>query len=83
MASMITLGISFLLFFVTLGLMWLVGVKVLAELAEALPIPAGSWTDTSVEMREQIQVIMIWVPAVLIFFGSIKMLASAAARGSD
>lgn len=83
MASMITVGISFLLFFITLGLMWLVGVHILAKITEALPIVAGPWAETSAEIRVQIQTIMVWVPAILIFFASIKVLASAAAKGSD
>jgi len=83
MVSMVTLGVSFLIFFVVLGFMWTVGVYILAELFEAMPVVSPAWASTSNEVQENLKTIMIWVPPILLLFASIKMLSNAASRSAD
>ena len=83
MSSMITLGVSFLLFFVTLGFMWLVGVNILAQLFDSMPEATGSWAVTAVGTEQNLKAIFLWVPPILVLFASIKMLVNAASSGRD
>jgi len=84
MVSMVTLGVSFLIFFITLGFMWLIGVHILSELFKALPLITNqSWLQTGTDLEEQMKTIMLWVPPILLLFASIKMLSNAASRSAD
>jgi len=78
MVSMVTLGVSFLLFFVVAGLMWSISIFILDKLFDAVPMASGGWLATDTESRENVKTIMIWVPAILTLFASIKMLSAAA-----
>ena len=80
---MITLAVSFLLFFVVLGFQWFVGVHLLAQLFEALPITQGAWADTSQGVQNNIKTIMLWAPSIMLLFASVKMIMNAASRGED
>ena len=84
MSSIITIGVSFLLFFIVLGFMWLVGANVLAELFLSLPeVTNPDWIETNREIEEQVKTIFTWVPAILILFAAIKMLVNASGQGRD
>jgi len=84
MVSMVTLGVSFLIFFISLGFMWLIGVHILSELFSNLPlIKNAAWLQTGTDLQEQMKTIMLWVPPILLLFASIKMLSNAASRSAD
>ena len=84
MSSIITIGVSFLLFFIVLGFMWLIGANILAELFLSLPaVTNPDWIQTNLEIENQIKTIFTWVPAVLMLFAAIKMLTNAAGAGRD
>jgi len=84
MSSMVTLGVSFLLFFIVLGFQWMVGVHLLSELFQSLPaIKNAGWLQTGTEVEAQLKTIFLWVPPILLLFAAIKMLSNAASRGED
>jgi len=84
MVSMITLGVSFLLFFIVLGFQWMIGVHILSEIYDALPAEINpAWAATSADVEAQLKTIFLWVPPILLLFASIKMLTNAAARSAD
>lgn len=84
MSSMITLGVSFLLFFIVLGFQWLIGVQMLSQLFESLPeIQNSDWVDTQGRVENHIKTIFLWTPPILLLFASIKMLVNAGSRGED
>ena len=84
MGSLISIGVSFLLFFIVLGFMWMVGTNILAELFLSLPeVNNPEWRETHEEVESQIKIIFTWVPAVLMLFASIKILLSASGQGRD
>ena len=84
MSSMISIGVSFLLFFVILGFMWLVGTNIIAAVALSLPdLPPGPWADLKEDITFEVKMIISFTPAVLFLFGAIKMLLSAANQGRD
>ena len=83
MASMIALGISFLLFFVILGLMFLIGSHLIAQMIEHLPVVGGPWASIQTETQENIKLIISFLPGVLFLFASIKLAINAGNRGSD
>ena len=85
MSSMLTIGVSFLLFFVTLGFMWLIGSHIVFQVIDAIPqLPESSpWRavyDTNVE---NVRLIVLFLPGILVLFASIKMLVNASSRGAD
>ena len=90
MSSIISIGVSFLLFFVVLGFMWLIGVHLLSELFETIDnrVSAArgvdpSWVTTKDSIKSQIQLVMVWAPAILVLFGCIKLLAGAGGQGRE
>lgn len=83
MASMIALGISFLLFFVIVGLFWLIGTAVVIRVIEHLPVASGAWGDLQTETHDQIRMIITFLPGVLFLFASIKLAINAGNRGAD
>ena len=92
MASMISIGVSFLLFLITLGFMWMIGIHLISQLFESTDeltdkmVEQGGdpqWRETRNVLKEEIQLIMIWAPAILVLFASIKMLANAGGQGRD
>ena len=83
MASMLALGISFLLFFVILGMMWLVGTNLIIRLIENLPAVSGAWGDVQTEVHDNIKLIITFLPGVLFLFASIKLAINAGNRGAD
>ena len=83
MASMIVLGTSFLIFFITLGFLWLIGSNIIANVIASLPPPPAGWEGISQLNENNIRLIMTIIPSILILFASIKMLTNAASRGAD
>ena len=85
MSSMITLGVSFLLFFIVLGFQFLIGVHLLDTLFDSMPdaVPESSWAGTRETVEENIKTLYIWTPPVLLLFACIKMLVNSASRGDD
>ena len=84
MGSLLSLGVSFLLFFVVTGFLWLVGTNIIANMIYALPqVSDGPWSDTFDSMETNIKTIITWTPGILLLFASIKMLVNASSRGAD
>lgn len=92
MASIVSVGVSFLVFFVVLGFMWLVGIHLLSNLFDVIDesmardLARGvdpSWTATKDGLKSNIQLIMLWAVPILMLFASIKMLASAGGQGRE
>ena len=83
MASMIALGVSFLLFFIVLGLQWAIGSHILIRLIEALPVVDGAWATTQQETYDNLRLIFTFLPGVLFLFASLKLALNATNRGSD
>ena len=91
MASMISVGVSFLLFFIVLGFMWLVGVSMLSSLFDVIdrqvPQPESgedpSWHNTKESLKTNIQLVMLWAIPILTLFAAIKMLANAGGQGRE
>ena len=89
MSSIISIGVSFLLFFIVLGFMWLIGVHLLSELFATVDARVStatgadpSWINTKDEIKSQIQLVMVWAPAILVLFAS-KLLAGAGGQGRE
>lgn len=80
---MIALGVSFLLFWVVVGLTWIIGAQILAQLMDRLPAIAGPWGELQEDTQDQISMILTFLPGVLFLFAAIKMAINAGNRGSD
>ena len=90
MSSIISIGVSFLLFFVVLGFMWLIGVHLLSELFNTIDVRVSEargtdpgWINTKDSIKNQIQLVMVWAPAILTLFAAIKLLAGAGGQGRE
>ena len=85
MGSLLSIGVSFLLFFIVTGFMWLIGTHIIANMLSALPglSPGSPWGDTFTAVETEIQLILTWTPGILLLFASIKMLVNASSRGAD
>ena len=96
MASIISVGVSFLVFFIVLGFMWLIGIHLLSNLFDVIDkamaqdvIRAGntpeaqSWVATKDSLKSNIQLIMLWAVPILMLFASIRMLANAGGQGRE
>lgn len=88
MSSIISIGVSFLLFFVVVGFMWLIGVHLLAEIFDVIDDRMGidtndSWYKTKEGLKSEIQLIMVWAPAILVLFACIRLLAGAGGQGKE
>lgn len=89
MSSIISIGISFLLFFVVVGFMWLIGVHLLAQIFDVIDERMGiddtesSWYKTKEGLKSEIQLVMVWAPAILVLFASIRLLAGAGGAGRE
>ena len=83
MASMLALGMSFLLYFVTVGMMWLIGANVVAQVVEGLPGVPPAWQETHDTNVENIKLIVTFLPGILLLFACIKMAINASNRGAD
>ena len=88
MASIISLGVSFLLFFIVLGFMWIFGANIIANIILSLPaIPEGEgkkeWDALQETNKNNIKLAFTVVPGILVLFASIKMLVNASSRGAD
>ena len=85
---MISLGVSFLLFFIVLGFMWIFGANIIANIILSLPgLPdteAGKqWQELQKTNESNIKLAFTIVPGILVLFASIKMLVNASSRGAD
>ena len=84
MASVIAIGVTFLLFFISLGLLWLLGSHIITEVILALPVPEDpQWRGIWAQNVDQIRTIMLFLPGVLMLFACVKMLVNATRRGED
>ena len=84
MASVIAIGVTFLLFFITLGLLWLLGSHIITQVILALPVPDDpGWREIRDQNVEQIRYIILFLPGVLLMFACVKMLVNATRRGED
>ena len=84
MSSIISLGISLLLFFIVTGFMWVIGSNILAELFFTLPaVTNPDWIETTAEVEEQIKIIFTWTPGILLLFAAVKMIVNASGQGRD
>ena len=84
MASVIAIGVTFLLFFITLGLLWLLGSHIITQVVMALPIPDDpQWRELRDQNVEQVKYIILFLPGVLLMFAAVKMLVNATRRGED
>ena len=91
MASIISIGVSFLLFFVVLGFMWLIGVNLLSAIFDVVddqvahndPGNESGWVATKDSLKQNIQLVMLWAVPILTLFASIKMLANAGGKGRE
>ena len=85
MGSLLSIGVSFLLFFVVTGFLWLIGTNIIAQILTSLPglQPGTAWGDTFSSVENEIKLIVTWTPGILLLFASIKMLVSASSRGAD
>ena len=84
MSSIISLGISLLLFFIVTGFMWVIGSNILAELFFTLPaVTNPDWIQTTAEVEEQIKIIFTWTPGILLLFAAVKMIVNASGQGRD
>ena len=84
MASVIAIGVTFLLFFISLGLLWLLGSHIITQVIIALPVPDDpAWREIRDQNVETIRYIMVFLPGVLMLFACIKMLVNATRRGED
>lgn len=84
MASVIAIGVTFLIFLLTLGFIWLISNYILESLLRALPVPEDSaWREIFDANVDTVKTIMLFVPGVLFLFASIKMLVNATRRGEN
>ena len=83
MASMLALGMSLLIFFVTLGMMWLIGANLVMQVVTQLPGVPAAWQDTHDTNVENIKLIITFLPGILLLFACMKMAINASNRGAD
>lgn len=84
MGSMISIGVTFLLFFVVLGFMWLIGSNIVANVILLLPVISdGEWGEVQRQNIEQIKWIITFIPGILLLFAAIKMILNASGGGRD
>lgn len=84
MASIIPLGTTFVIFFIVVGMLWLIGSYVIFSVIDEVPLPPeGPWRDLQERNIEQIEAIIMFLPPVLFVFAAIKVLTNATQRGAN
>lgn len=84
MASMLATGLSFVVFFMALGLVYLVADYIIAVVLTAIPITTNPyWAEQRESITELVRIVMLLVLPATFTFATMKLLINASHRGRD
>ena len=82
MGAMLAVGMSFLLFVVVSGIMWLFGTYAISTVILNIPVTDDpAWSEAQLRNNQITLLIIQWVPGLMAFFAALKLIIGSTAVG--
>lgn len=82
MGAILAVGMSFLLFIVVSGIMWLFGTYAISQVILNIPLTEDpDWSQAQMRNNQITLLLIQWVPGLMALFAGLKLLTGSTAIG--